>query len=70
MASRRAQLSVPPLHWRYPVIPPLPPPGFGKTPALPYSDNNMRSELIKTVIETAWPKVNSSIYLISPSMSG
>ncbi|GFR50393.1 hypothetical protein Agub_g12609, partial [Astrephomene gubernaculifera] len=45
-------------------------PGFGDTPALPYSDNNMRSELLKTVIEAAWPKVNSTIILISPSMSG
>ncbi|KAG2490885.1 hypothetical protein HYH03_010802 [Edaphochlamys debaryana] len=45
-------------------------PGYGKTPALPYSDNNMRSELLKTVIEAAWPKVNSTIILISPSASG
>ncbi|GIL82804.1 hypothetical protein Vretimale_8176 [Volvox reticuliferus] len=45
-------------------------PGFGATPALPYSDNNMRSELIKTVIEAVSVRVNSSIYLISPSMSG
>ncbi|EFJ48611.1 hypothetical protein VOLCADRAFT_104665 [Volvox carteri f. nagariensis] len=45
-------------------------PGFGATPALPYSDNNMRAELLKTVIEAAWPRVNSSVYLISPSMSG
>ncbi|KXZ54839.1 hypothetical protein GPECTOR_4g911 [Gonium pectorale] len=45
-------------------------PGFGATPALPYSDNNMRSELLKTVIEAAWPRVNSTVILVSPSMSG
>ncbi len=44
--------------------------GFGKTPALPYSDNNLRAELVKAIVEFAWPKPNSTVILISPSMSG
>lgn len=44
--------------------------GFGKTRALPYSDNNMRAELLKTVLAFAETKVNSTLHLISPSMSG
>ena len=46
------------------------PAGFGKTRALPYSDNNMRAELLKTVLAFAETKVNSTLHLISPSMSG
>ncbi|KAG2451581.1 hypothetical protein HYH02_004178 [Chlamydomonas schloesseri] len=45
-------------------------PGYGDTPALPYSDNNMRSELVRTVVEAAWARVNATVVLVSPSMSG
>lgn len=49
---------------------PTPTQGFGDTPPLPYSDNNMRSELLRTVVEAAWQRVNATVVLVSPSMSG
>ena len=44
--------------------------GYGKTRALPYSDNNMRAELLRAVVEHASQRNNDTIILISPSMSG
>lgn len=45
-------------------------PGYGRTRALPYSDNNMRAELLLAVVEHASQRNNDTIILISPSMSG
>ena len=44
--------------------------GFGKTKELPYSDNNMRAEIVKAAFEFASHGQNVSRVLVSPSMSG